>query len=87
MAQTPLQPDKRENVDLDMMALYTINLEEVSKDEGLATYEKVWEASALAHSIDTPHSFWVGLLLAAISKRQEKAVELLGTLCGEVLAD
>ena len=48
------RPDKKEKIDLDMMALDTINLVEVGKDEGLATYEKVWEASALDHSIDTP---------------------------------
>ena len=29
MAQTPLRSDKREKFDLDMMALDTINLEEV----------------------------------------------------------
>ena len=32
MAQTPRRPDKREKVDLDIMALETINLEEVVKD-------------------------------------------------------
>ena len=63
------------------MAVYTINLEEVGKDEVLDTYEKVWEASALAHSIDMPYSFWVGSFLEAIIRSQEKVVELLGTLC------
>ena len=67
--QTPRHPDKREKVDLDMMALYTINLEEVVKYEGLATYEKVWEDSDLAHSIYIPHSFWVGLFLETIKRR------------------
>ena len=79
--------DKREKVDLGMMALYTINLEEVGKDKGLATYGKVWEAYYLAHSVNIPHSFWVVLFLDAISSRQEKAVDLLGTLCGDFLAD
>ena len=37
MAQTPLKSDKMEKFDLDMMALDTINLEEVGKDEGLET--------------------------------------------------
>ena len=32
MAQTPRRPDKREKFDLDIMALETINLEEVVKD-------------------------------------------------------
>ena len=41
MAQTPRCPDKIENVYLDMMVLDTIDLEEVGKDEGLVTYEKV----------------------------------------------
>ena len=45
----------------------------------------MWKASDLAQSIDTPHSFWVGLVLEAISRRQEKAVELLVMLCGDVL--
>jgi len=70
MAQIPCRPDKREKVDLDMMTLDTINLEEVGKDEGLATHEKVLEASAMAYSTDTLHSFWMGLFLEAISRRQ-----------------
>ena len=68
---------------MDMVSLETINLEDVGKYGGLSTYEKLWEDSALAHSIDTPHSFWVGLFLDAIIRRQEKAAELLGTMCGE----
>ena len=40
MTQTPHHPDKREKVDLYMMALDIINLEEVGKDKGLATYER-----------------------------------------------
>ena len=55
---------------MNMMAIDTINLEEVRKDEGLNTYEKVWEASDLAHSIDMTNSFRVGLFLEAISRRQ-----------------
>ena len=70
-----------------MMALDTINLEEVGKDEDLSIYEKVWEDFALDHSINTPHSFRMWLLLKAIIRRQEKAVELLGTLCGDILVD
>ena len=70
-----------------MMDLNTINLEDVGKDEVLLTYEKVWEALALAQSIDMPHSFQVRLFLEAISRRQDKVVELFGTLCGDVLAD
>ena len=70
MSQNPHHPDKMENVDLDMMALDSINLEEVGKDEGLIIYEKVWEASAFTNSIDIPHYFWVGLFLEAISRRQ-----------------
>ena len=85
--QTPCRLDKREKFDLDMMALDTINLVEVGKDEGLATYEKVWEASALDHSIYIPHYFHASLFLEAISRRQKKEVELLGTLCGEISAD
>ena len=60
------------------MVLETINLEEVGKDEGLVTNEKVWEASDLDHSINMPHSFWLVLSLE---------MELLGTLCGYVSAD
>ena len=70
-----------------MMALDTINLYVVAKDEGSATYENVWEASALDQSIDTPHFFLVGLFLEAIIRRKEKAVELLETLCGNVSTD
>ena len=86
-SQTPRRPEKREKVDFYMMALDTINLEEVGNDEGLYTYEKVWESSDLAHSINMPHFFWVGLLLEAVSRKQEKAVEILRTLCGDVLVD
>ena len=42
MSQNPHHPDKMENVDLDMISLDSINLEEVGKDEGLDTYEKMW---------------------------------------------
>ena len=87
MAQTPRRLDKREKVDLDMIELGTINLEEEGKVEDLATYEKMWEASALAHLINTPQPFWVGLFLEVISRSQDKAVELLGTLRGDVSAD
>ena len=87
MSQNPHRPDKREKVDLDMMALESINMEEVGNDEGLEIYENVWEASALAHSIDTIHSFWAGLLLEAIIRRQEKLVEILGILCWEFFSD
>ena len=87
MAQTPRCLDKREKVDLDMIALDTINLEKEGKVEDLATYEKMWEASALAHFINIPHLFWVGLFLEVISRSQDKAVELLGKLHGEVSAD
>ena len=80
MSQTPYCPDKREKVDLEMMALGTIKLEEVGKDKDLVTYERVWEDLALDHSIDMTHSFWVGLLLEAIITRQDKVVELLGTM-------
>ena len=55
--QTHRRPDKRENVDLDIMMLDTINLEEVGKDEGLYTYEKVSEDCVLAHSANITHSF------------------------------
>ena len=40
--QTPFHRDKREKVDLDMMALVTIVLEEVGKDKIFTTYEEVW---------------------------------------------
>ena len=72
---------------MDIMNMETINLKEMGKDEGLATYEKVWEASDLAQSINIPHYFWVGLFLEAIIRTQEKAVDLLGILCGEVLVN
>ena len=36
--QTPFRTDKRKKIDLHIMALDTINLEEVGKDEDLATY-------------------------------------------------
>ena len=32
-------------------------------DEDFTIYEKMWEASALDHSIDMPQAFWVGLFL------------------------
>ena len=50
-------------------------------DEGLTIYEKTWETSALDHSIDMPQDFWVGLFLKAVSRSQEKVVDLLGNLC------
>ena len=81
------RPDKKEKIDLDMMALDTINPEEVGKYEGLSTYEKVWGDYALDHSINTPHYFWVGLFLESVSRRQEKVMEILGTMCGEFLED
>ena len=37
------------------------------------------------HSIDITQAFWVGLFPKSISRSQEKAVELLGTLCRDVL--
>ena len=45
------------------------------------------EASAWDHSIDMPQAFRVGLFLKAIIGRQKKAVELLGTLCKDILED
>ena len=69
------------------MELDTINLKEVGMDEGLAIYEKIPKASNSVHSIDMPQAFWVGLLLKAIIRRQEKVVDLLGNLCRDVLAD
>ena len=86
-AQTLLLPDIMNKVDFYMIALEPINLEEMGKDEGLATYEKVWEAAALDHSIYIPHYFHASLFLEAISRRQKKEVELLGTLWGEISAD
>ena len=47
----------------------------------------MWEDSALDHLIDILHSFQVGLFPKAISRSQEKSVELLGTLCRNVLDD
>ena len=85
-AQTPRRPVKGKQTNLDTMELDTTNLEEVVMDEGLTIYEKMWDASALDHSIDTPQAFWVGLFLKAIRSRQEKAVELLGNLCRDVSA-
>ena len=38
-------------------------------------------------SVNVPHAFRVGLFLEAIIRRQGKAVELLGNLCGDVLTD
>ena len=87
VAHTPCRLDKREKVDLVMMELDTINLEEEGKVEDLANYENMWEASALAHFINIPHPSWVGLFLEFISRSQDKAVELLGKLHGEVSAD
>ena len=84
--QTPRHMEKIEKVELDVMALDTINLDEVGKDKLLETYEKLWGASDLAHSIDRPNSYQLGLFLEAISRRQEKAMEILGTLFGEVSA-
>ena len=69
------------------MALVTINLEEFGNAEGLDTYGKVWEAYDLAHYIYMPHSFRVGLFLDAIIRRQEKELEILGMLYGDVLED
>ena len=68
-AQNHRRQEKRENVDLDMMALGNINLKEVGTDKDLDTYENVWEASSLNHSIDTPHSFWVRSFLEAMIRR------------------
>ena len=68
------------------MALDTINLYKVGMDEVLIIYKKVWEASASSNSISMPQSFWVGLFPEAISTRQDKAVYLLGILCGDVLS-
>ena len=42
MDQTPCHPDKSDNVDFNMMAQDTINLDDVVKDEGLSPYEKLW---------------------------------------------
>ena len=70
-----------------MMEIDIINLKEVGMYEGLTIYENMWEASALDHSIDMPQVFRVGLFLKAIRKTQEKAVDLLGTLCRDILED
>ena len=53
----------------------------------MITYEKLWGALALPHRIDIPHSFRVGLFLDAIIRRQEKELEILGMLYGDVLED
>ena len=87
MSQTPRHLDKREKFDLEMIALDTIKLEEIGKEEGLVTYEKVWAASDLDHYIDMPHYFQVGLFNEAIIRRQEKAMEILVTVCGDVSTD
>ena len=47
----------------------------------------MWEASASDHSIDIPQAFRVGLFFEAIRRRQEMAVDLLRTLCRDVLED
>ena len=67
--QTSRCPIQGEETNLDMPELDTISLEEVGMDEGLTTYEKMWEASASAHSIDMPQAFWMGLFLKTISRR------------------
>ena len=41
----------------------------------------------MSHYINMPHAFWVGLFLKVTIRRKEKAVEILGTLCRDVLAD
>ena len=56
-------------------------------DEGFTIYEKMWEASDSDHPIDMPQAFQVGLFPKTISRRQEKAVELLEDLCRDVPAD
>ena len=56
-------------------------------DEGLTIYENIRKASTSVHSIDMPQDFWVGLLLKSIIRRQEKVVDLLGTLYRDVLVD
>ena len=86
-AQNPRHPVKGKYADLDMMELDTINLEEVGMDEGLTIYENIWEASASDHSINMNHAFHVGLFLKYTRRRQDKAVELWGNLCRDVLAD
>ena len=45
-----------------MLALGTINLEEVGKDEGLVNCEKVLEAYDLDHSINMPPLLLVGVI-------------------------
>ena len=69
MAQTPFNPVKVKQNDLEMMELDTINLEEVGVDEGLTTYEKMWEASTSDHSIDMTQAFQVRLFLMVIIRR------------------
>ena len=56
-------------------------------DEGLTIYKNMWEAYDLDHSIDISQAFCVGLFLGDISSRKEKGVDLLGTLCRDVLVD
>ena len=41
----------------------------------------------MAHYIDMPQDFWVGLFLDSIIRSQDKAVELLGTMCRDVPVD
>ena len=86
-AQNPYPPFKGKQTDLDTTDLDNINLEEVEMDEVLTIYENMWEYSASDHLINTPQDFRVGLLLKGTIRRQEKAVDLLGTLCRDVLAD
>ena len=85
--KTSRRPVKYKQTNLYIIELDTINLEEFEMDEGLTIYEKMWGASALDHSIDMNQAFWVGWLLKAISRRQEKAVDLWGTLCRDVSSD
>ena len=41
----------------------------------------------MAHYIDMPQDFWVGLFFDSIIRSQDKAVELLGTMCRDVPVD
>ena len=68
--QTPRWTVKGLHTNLYMMWIDTINLEEVGMDEGFIIYEKMWETSASAHSIDLPQAFRVGLFIKSISRRQ-----------------
>ena len=86
-AQTPRRTVKGKQTDLDMMEIHTIKLVEVGMDESLTIYENMREASASDQSINTPQAFRVGLFLKAVSRRQDKAVDLLGTLCRYFLVD